>query len=130
MGTEIESYLTQYLLVVLCADVQQELYRLAEARASIANDQSLASFVAASSRKVLRSVGKKEIASFVEMFGSECKNKLNGRVDEASVSMYSNAVGYRHDVAHKQGSSISFRELKDAVRAAEHLLMATSEALW
>ena len=59
-GTEIESYLTQYLVVILCADIQQELYRLSEERAVAAADGGLSSFVAASSRKILRSIGKSD----------------------------------------------------------------------
>jgi hypothetical protein len=128
-GTEIESYLTQYLLVILCADVQQEMYRLSEERALIANDAALSSFIAASSRKLLRSVRKSEIAGFIEMFGAGCKAKLDNQLDEAEISIYSNAVGLRHDVAHKFGSSISFLDLKKAVAIAEKLLTATANSL-
>ena len=76
-GTEIESYLTQYLLVVLCADIQQEIYRLSEERASVAEDTALSSYVSSTAHKVLRSVRKDEIATFVGMFGVESKKKLN-----------------------------------------------------
>lgn len=128
-GTEIESYLTQYLLIVLCAEVQQEIYRLTENRASLTNDPAISSFVNASTRRVLRSVGKKEIATFVEMFGSGCKSKLNSRIDDSEVTVYNNAVGSRHDVAHNFGSQISFRELKEAVVIAEKLLEAAAHAI-
>jgi len=128
-GTEIESYLTQYLLVVMCADVQQEIYRIAEERASTARDLALSSFVAASTKKVLRSVGKREIATFVEMFGPDCKAKLNSGIDDADVTVYNNAVCFRHDVAHNQGSLITFAELKRAVAVAEKLLTATAQSI-
>jgi hypothetical protein len=129
VGTEIESYLTQYLLVILCAEVQQELYSLAESRAATAKDEALTSFIALSSRKVLRSVKKSEIAGFLEMFGSGCKEKFNGKIDEPSVVVYDNAVANRHDVAHKNGSQVTFKELKDAVLMAEKLLIAAAESI-
>jgi hypothetical protein len=129
VGTEIESYLTQYLLVILCAEVQQELYSLVEGRAAVAKDHALTSFVSLSSRKVLRSVKKSEIAGFLEMFGAGCKEKFNGKIDDLSVAVYNNAVASRHDVAHKNGSQVTFKELKDAVTMAEKLLVAAAEAI-
>ncbi len=129
LGTEIESYLTQYLLVVLCAEVQQELYRIVSERAALANDAALSSFVVASCQRVLRSVGKKEIATFVEMFGPDCKRRLNDIIEDSEVTAYNNAVSSRHDVAHKQGSQVTFAEMRKAVAAAEKLLSATTTAI-
>ena len=128
-GTEIESYLTQYLLVVLCAGIQQEIYQLSEERASVANDAALSAYVSASARRVLRSVGKEEIAKFVGMFGAETKAKLNSLVNEADVAVFNNAVNNRHEVAHKQGAQLTFRELKDAVLIAEKILSAIAQSL-
>jgi hypothetical protein len=128
-GTEIESYLTQYLLVVLCADIQQEIYRLSEERASVAEDTALSSYVSSTARKVLRSVRKDEIATFVGMFGVESKKKLNSLIDDAEVTIFNNAVSNRHDVAHKHGSQITFQELRSAVLIAEKLLNAVDQCL-
>jgi hypothetical protein len=128
-GTEIESYLTQYLVVILCADIQQEIYQLSERRAQIANDADITGYVSISARKILRSVGKGEIAKFVGMFGANQQKTLNASVNEVDVAKYNNAVTERHDVAHNNGSQITFRELKDAVEAAERILIATAKAL-
>lgn len=128
-GTEIESYLTQYLLVVLCADIQQEIYRLSEARASIVKDEAISAYVAATARKVLRSVKKNEIAMFVGMFGPASKSKLNSLIDEADVTIFNNAVSNRNDVAHKQGTQITFRELKSTVVVAQKILKAVERSL-
>ena len=128
-GTEVESYLTQYLLVVLCSDVQQEIYRLTEDRAASASDPALSSYVVATARKVLRSVGKDEIAKFVGMFGTDARAKLNALVDDGDVTIYNNAVNNRHDVAHKMGTQVTFRELKEAVEAAERIIAAVAKAM-
>ncbi|MEP6756426.1 MAG: HEPN domain-containing protein [Chthonomonadales bacterium] len=128
-GTEIESYLTQYLLVVLCADVQEELYRICEERAKLANDEAMFTFISASSRKVLRSVLKHEIAGFVGMFGQNEKLTFNKIIDDETVTKYNNAVSNRHDVAHKTGTQVSFSELKEALVAAQDILQAVELAL-
>jgi hypothetical protein len=128
-GTEIESYLTQFLLVVLCSDIQQEIYRLSEARASIVEDDAISAYVAATARRVLRSVGKEDIAKFVGMFGPTLKSKLNNLVDDADVTIFNNAVNNRHDIAHKQGAQITFRELKNAVVVAQKILEAVERSL-
>lgn len=128
-GTEIESYLTQYLLIVLCADIQQEIYRLTETRASIVKDDAIAAYVATTARRVLRSVGKEDIAKFVGLFGPALKTKLNSLIDDADITIFNNAVNNRHDVAHKQGSQITFRELKNAVAVAQKILKAVEHSL-
>ncbi len=129
LGTEIEVYLAQYLVVILCADVQQGFYSLSESRAATAADTGISSFVAASSRKILRSVGKGEIATYIGTFGSDCKNKMNSQLDDAEVTIYNNAVTNRHEVAHNQGALISFGEFKNAVDVAEKILKAAAFAL-
>ena len=115
--------------MVLCAEVQTELYGLVESRAAAAKDEALRSFISLSSRKVLRSVMKSEIAGFLEMFGSGCKEKFNAKIDEHSVVIYNNAVSNRHGVAHNNGSQVTFKELKEAVVTAEKLLIAAAEAI-
>jgi hypothetical protein len=128
-GTEIESYLTQYLLIVLSADIQQEIYRLSEERTAAATDDGLSSFVGASARKILRSIGKPEIAKYLGMFGADCKNKLNSQLTDSEVAVYTNAVSGRHEVAHNQGVLISFAEFKSALSAAEKILAAAAYSL-
>ncbi len=128
-GTEIEAYLTQYLLVVLCADIQQEIYRISEARALVVKDEAISAYVAAAARRVLRSVGKDEIAKYVGMFGPNHKTKLNSLINDADVTTFNNAVSNRHDVAHKHGTQITFRELKGAVSAAQKILKGVEQSL-
>lgn len=128
-GTEIESYLTQYLVIILCADIQQEIYRLSEMRTASANDGALSSYAAASSRKILRSIGKKEIAKFIEMYGVDCRDKLNSQISDAELTIYNNAVSDRHEVAHNRGALISFNEFKSAMGVAEKILSAAAYSL-
>lgn len=128
-GTEIESYLTQHVLVIMCAEIQQELYSVLEVRAGEASDQELKSFAVATGKKVLRSVGKKEIATFVGHFGKDAKAFLNQIVDEREVTLYNNAISNRHDIAHKSGSNITFRELEEILKSASNLIDAVERAI-
>lgn len=86
-GTEIESYLTQHVLVILCADVQQELYRVLEERAEQNGDGPLKNYAVATCKRVLRSIGKSEVAGFVGYFGTEAKEYLNTHVNEKEVTI-------------------------------------------
>jgi len=128
-GSPVESYLVQHGLVVLCADVQQEIYKLVQERAEKLPDTQISSFVYATSKRVLRSVRKDELATFVEFFGKTEKEKFNSLLDDCDVTRYNNAVSNRHDVAHKTGVQITFGELKLAKTAACKLLEAVTNAI-
>lgn len=127
--SEIESYLTQHVLVIMCADVQQEIYKVVEKRVEKADDAALKRFTIATCKRVLRSIGKSEVAGFVGHFGEDAKAHLNQQMDEAAVTIYNNAVLNRHDVAHSNGSNITFRELEGAISAARTLISVVSDAI-
>jgi len=128
-GTEIESYLTQHVLVIMCADIQQELYRVLEQRAEKAGDIPLKTYAVATCKRVLRSIGKSEVAGFVGYFGSNAKEFLDNNIDDKEVTIYNNAVSGRHDVAHKSGANITFRELEEAMNAARNVIKVVSKAI-
>jgi len=128
-GTVIESYLTQHILVIFCAEVQQLIYEILNNRASLSGDEGLESFVVVSGKRVFRSVQKDSIASLAECFGKDAKDKLNASVDDEDVTIYNNAVRGRHDVAHSYGVTISFQEVKNAAGAAIKILKAFEVAI-
>lgn len=123
-GTEIEYYLTQHILIVFCAEMQNEIYSAVEKKGKVTNRCEIESFLKAASSKILRSVQKTDISQFIGFFGQEVKDKFNAEINDKSSTIYNNAVKKRHDVAHKQGSQISFQELKEAVRAGAEILNA------
>jgi hypothetical protein len=128
-NTEIESFLTQHILIIMCAEIQQEIYHILETRAHLNGDSELKDFAVASGKKILRSVGKKDIANFVGMFGTRAKTHLNDTVEDHEVTLYNNAVTKRHDVAHNTGTNITFRELSQILESAEKLIVAIGEAI-
>ncbi len=128
-GSPVESYLTEHILVLLCADMQQALYRIADQRAQQASDPALQAFVSEASNRVLRSVRKGEIAAFIGLFGSAYKERFNDSLDEREVTIYNNAVRQRHKVAHQGGETMTFRELPDVITAANKILDSAEQAL-
>lgn len=122
LGSPIESYLVQHALVVLCADVQQEIYKIISTRVDVSTDIGLNLFVSKASKKILRSVEKSELAGFIAHFGDHEKQKFNALVDDRDATIYNSAVKNRHNVAHTAGVQISFAELKEAISAAKRIL--------
>jgi len=128
-STPIEGYLTQYLLVLLCADMQQEICSLVAKRGGRSGDPHITSYAAASATRVFRSVAKADIAKLAAMFGTDINDRLSAALDERQVTLYGNAVNNRHQVAHYSGVSVSFRDIKAAAEAAQGILVAFESAL-
>jgi hypothetical protein len=128
-GTEIESYLTQFILIVLCADIQQTLYSIVETHATKSNDKKFANFANASKERLLRSVGKGDVAKFAGLFGAATESIFNENLDEKEISAYGAAVNNRHDVAHKSGVNVTFKEVTNALKIAIKMLEAFDKAL-
>jgi hypothetical protein len=61
IGTPIESYLTEHVLVLFSRDVQQAIYKIVDQSASGIAHQGIKSFVSQSCKKVIR--GAKETRS-------------------------------------------------------------------
>ncbi|MCK9730201.1 HEPN domain-containing protein [Pseudomonas syringae] len=130
-NTEVESYLTQYILVILCADVQQTVYKLLDARISDSKskDLGLKSFAYSMGVRCLRSFVKSELSKFLALFGDDVRESFNARLDDRVVTTYNNAVSKRHDVAHNSGVTTTFRELSDIYLSAVTILQAMDASL-
>jgi len=130
-GSIIESYLTQHILVVLSADMQQAIYELLDKKAQQVQQESIRLFVSAAGQALLRSVRKSAISGFVAKFGEAAKDIFDSNLldKDQEITRYSNAIKNRDSVAHKQGVQITFGELEGAVAAGELLLLAVDRAL-
>lgn len=130
-GTVIESYLTQHILVLLSADMQQAIYGLLEKKAEQVNQESMRLFISTAGKKLVRGVKKDAIAGFVHYFGTNAKEKFDDclKGKEQEITRYVNAMGDRDSVTHKQGAQVTFSEILQAVAAAELILSAVKIAL-
>lgn len=130
-GTAIESYLTQHILVLLSADMQQAIYGLLDKKAEQVDQESMRLFISTAGKKLVRGVKKDAIAGFVNYFGTDAKEKFDSclKDKEQEISRYGNAIRDRQSVAHKQGAQVTFSEIQQAVTAAELILSAVKIAL-
>lgn len=71
MGTEIEAYLTRYLLILICASFEEEIESLISERAARSNDPGLESFVRSAVGQVFRSLKTSEITGLLKRFGRD-----------------------------------------------------------
>jgi len=128
-GTEVEAFLSQYLLVVLCAEMQEEIYRIIEIRASRCGDDEICSFALASSRRILRSVKVAELSGFVAGFGQGRKDRFSSALDERAILQYNSAVDNRHAVAHKSGAQVTLMDIKEIISSATLVLESVMAAI-
>ena len=129
-GTEIEAYLTRYLLVLICATFEEEIESLIIERAARSGDPGLESFVRSAVGQIFRSLKTSEITGLLGRFGVDCKDRFRQELstNERAETFFNNIVTNRHDTAHSAGSNVSFSELVrfyseghvvlDAVKAA------------
>lgn len=129
-GTPIEFFLTQYLLVLLSSNVQEEITKISIGAITHSPECSyLEKYVTESIGRLFRSVAKSELAGMLGYFSEDVKNDFNSRLNEIDVSLYSNAISARHKVAHKSGSDISFIDLENGINGAVKIINAYEAAL-
>jgi hypothetical protein len=128
-GSEVEAFLAQYLLVILCAEMQEEMYRVVELRASKCGDDEMCSFALASSKKILRSVKVGELTGFVGGFGPSRKDRFSSSLDERAILQYNSAVENRHSVAHKSGAQVTLSDMVGIIESAARVLDSALAAL-
>lgn len=130
-GTVIESYLTQHILVLFSAEMQQAIYELLEKKAEQVDQESIRLFISTAGQKLVRGVKKEAIAGFVNHFGTDAKEKFDIclKDKEQEITRYGNVIVNRDSVAHRQGTQVTFSEILQAVDAAELILSAVKSAL-
>ena len=131
-GTTIEKYLSQYILISLCSEMQNAVYMCVQEHFSTQNfNSNLQKYVETSAKKILRSFEKGEIAGFLSHFGPETKTVFNDQFinKDEYVELYANIVKARHSVAHGEGCNISFLEIKSGIDVAKLIIEAIKTAL-
>jgi len=130
-GTEIESLLTQSLLVLMCAEFEREIKTLVQEKCSSVTDTSIKTFFKSSVKAVFRSVGSSEVSGLLGRFSPAHQATFKQRTDEnpVAVTFYNNIVTNRHKVAHFEGSNATFREVKQFYEEGHVVLDYFREAL-
>src|SRR5262249_52136262 len=72
-NTEVEIYLTGYVLVVACSEFEQRFEALVSKRCVRHPDAWLIAFMAHATDKLIRSPGISELSGFLGRFDAQCK---------------------------------------------------------
>ena len=129
-GTEIESYLTQFLLVSICGRYEKEIERIVNQRAEKSGDVELASFVKetmeAYKHLKLDAVRGKILKKFSEKYADLFDAKIMGKDSQI---YYQNIVINRDASAHGGIVNMTFDDLVKAHGHAKEVLEALHDAL-
>jgi hypothetical protein len=123
-ATEIEAFLVQYLLVVICGEYEQTIEALIEQRAEKAGDDHLTAFVKAATGARFRNPRTSDISGLLGWFDSDLKNTFSQRIkDTPAQRAFDTIVTNRHAVAHQGGNlQLTFNELCERFEESKSVL--------
>ena len=114
-GTEIEAFLTRYLLILICSAFEEKIEDLVHLRARKSDDGGLVAFVDSTVGQVFRSVKTSEIGGLLNRFGTEYKDRFRQELNDnqRAETYFNSIVSNRHDTAHSVDSNtpVSFGDL-------------------
>ena len=128
-GSAIEAYLTQQLIVTICAEIEQAIEDIIIKRARDMCGAEFESFVESCLGAVFRSIGSSEIAGLLNRFGADRKAQFLSLVDDRAKTAYDNIVINRHRIAHKSGSNLTFNEAVDSYRIGLSVIDTAAQVL-
>jgi hypothetical protein len=130
-GTDVEKFLTGYLVVMTYSALEEFLEDAIRKRAERTGDKVLASLVSSAIGIVLRSIGTGELSGVLNRFGEDHKKAFRQRMDanpQAETS-YNSIIGQRHNVAHTATFTLSFREFVNYYESGHVVLDAFSDVV-
>lgn len=121
---EVESLLTQSVLVVIYAEFEMKFKELIDARCRSVKDQFAKEFLENRTRNYPRGMNKTSIADCLGEFGIAQKKQFNDCMssNKRIESSYSSIVSNRHLVAHGEGSMASFEDVKQFYEDCHEIL--------
>jgi hypothetical protein len=129
-GTEVEAFLTDYLLILTYASFEEEIKKIIARRAAKVNDPPLESFINSTLKVIFRSMLTSELAKLLACFGSDYRARFKIKVDGTKAeTFFNNIITNRHSVAHEGYSNVTFRELVEFYEEGHLVLDALSEAI-
>jgi len=129
-GTEIERFLTRFLIVHICGEYEKEIKRIVIQRAKQTGDNELASFV----ERTVEGFRNLKIDSIkgniLRRFSDNCAKTFEAKVKGTESEIrYGNIVTNRNLSAHGDPIHMTFDELIQSHQKAKDVLKAVSDAL-
>jgi hypothetical protein len=131
-GSEIEAYLTKYLLILICSSYEHRIREMIIERARRTNDSDLASFVDRTYHSSQRGLKISDIrGNLLKRFSDKYVTEFDKKIKPNDVPCikYSNIVENRHAAAHGGTVNMTFNELVDSYKIAEAVMTSLSEIL-
>ena len=130
MGTEIESFLTRFLLVHICSEYEKEIKNMITARAEQTGDEELISFIEKTIARI-RNIKTGDLrGNVLKRFSDDCLNRFDNKIKgKEALSRYENIIANRDLSAHGSSINMTFAELIISHEKAKEVLMAVSDAI-
>ncbi len=129
---QVESLLTQALLILICAEFEIKFRELIRRRFSSVEDVSVKKYLESHAEREPRNMKVDELAKLLNRFGQPHKDEFKSRAtkNEKAQTMYSNIWSNRNMVAHGEGSQVTFGDIKQYYEEGHVVLDYFCEALW
>ena len=126
---QIENFLTQQLLIIICAEIETAIKEMIIAQARDRCSDDFQAFIQSCLNATFRSMKPSELAGLLNKFGTARKDRFRELVDERAKTAYDSIVVNRHNTAHGSGSNLTFREAVESYRAGLSVIESLSTAL-
>lgn len=113
-GTEIEMYITRYLLIHICAVFETEIKKIVVVNAKPKCNPFICSYVESSLKNTFRQIDTKGISTLLALFGATYKTKFQKTLNEGNTVIkdsYNSIVNNRHNTAHGNEANVTLIEL-------------------
>lgn len=124
LGPAIDSFLAQYVAVVLYSEMEEKVSELIKAKLTTHSNSTIAAFLHSNMEKIIRRTPKSDIADLVSQFDMSFKETFNKLIPDATVTRYMNVINARHQAGHGQGASVALVEIQMGLAAANEILDA------
>lgn len=130
-GTEVETYLTKYLIMLISSCFEEELEKIFIERSKKTNDQFLIEFFKSEIPQKLKSVGIAKLSELIKKFGNKYEERFKTEISLTSeTTFYTNIIRNRHLVAHEtKDINMTFQEVVDAYRKCNVILDRIKEII-
>ena len=130
VGTEIESFLTQYLLMASYAAFEDEVRGAIDERASMIADDEAANYVRLTLSNVKRGLKIAELAGLIGRFSETAKEGFSSAVVNTEAQRaWDSILNDRHASAHGEGAKLTMSEFTVIFDKALQVLVEFAAAL-
>ena len=129
-GTEIEPVFVGYALTVIHAEFEQHIVAIVASRCHVEGDARLTAYMANAVQRLVKKIAISDLAGVLGAFHDECKQRFSDDViNTQHHTSYDNIITNRQNLAHRQGTNLTFAELESAYAASLTVLEAFGTAL-